>query len=325
MRFSVRTAIRATETRRLWVQRWAPRAVVFAVTLLVSGSALALFDDLPVSPRARALGEATITTMDDAWAYYYNPAMLTLVGFPQVGATTARPNGLDFNRLTSVAAAAPLRGGRGTMAFGWRRYAVEFRDVDLVSENTLSVGHGFRLLQDASTTVALGWTLNLYHADMASTVGPAGDGTNGIDPGNAWAVGLDIGALVGVYERTRVGFFTHNLNSPEIGDDGEELPRQFAVGVSYEPYPGVVSAFDVRTGIDEDFRYMGGVEFEVVPQLELRAGVETDPNKVTGGFGVHLPFLTLDYGFSTGGGVLDASHHVGLALRWDRTQPEAAK
>ena len=174
MRFEVRTAKRTTETRRLWVQRCASGALVFAVTLLVAGEAPALFEDLPVSPRARALGEATTTTMDDAWAYYYNPAMLTLVGFPQVGATTAQPNGLNFNRLTSVAAAAPLRGNRGTLAFGWRRYAVEFRDVDLVSENTLSVGHGFRLLEDGTTTAALGWTLNLYHADMATYSKPGG-------------------------------------------------------------------------------------------------------------------------------------------------------
>jgi len=319
-----RAASGATETPRLLIRLGASGAVVFALTFLVTGSAQALFDDLALSPRARAMGEATTATMDDAWGYYYNPALLTLVGIPQVGATTAEPNGLDFNRLTSVAAAIPLQGKRGTLAVAWRRYAVEFRDVDLLAENTISVSHGFRLLEDVSTTASLGWTLNVYHADMASTVGPAGDGTGGYDPGNAWAVGLDLGVLVGVYQRTRVGLFTHNLNNPEIGDDGEELRRAFGVGIAYEPYPGVVSAFDIRTGLDEEIRYMGGLEFEIVPQLDLRAGVESDPNKVTGGFGVHLPFLTLDYGFSTGGGVLDASHHFGVALRWDRTQPEAA-
>jgi len=315
---------KGTSTRRLAGNRGLVSALLAAAGLLAAVPAHALFEDLALSPRARALGEATAATMDDPWAYYYNPAMLTLVRIPQVGATTARPNGLDFNRLTSVAAAAPLQGRRGTLALAWRRYAVTFHDVDLVSENTLSVSHGFRLFQDATATAAFGWTLNFYHAEFASTIGQAGDGTGGIDPGTAWAVGLDIGAMVSVYERTRVGFSTRNLNSPEIGDDGEELPRQLAVGIAYEPYPGVTSAFDVHTALDEEIRFRGGVEFEIVPQLDLRAGVETDPNKVTGGFGVHLPFLTLDYGFSTGGGVLDTSHHFGLALRWDRMQPEGS-
>lgn len=316
--------MRATgkNARRRRVRRGLESVLLLATGLVAAVPAHALFEDLALSPRARALGEATTVTMDDAWAYYYNPALLTLVRIPQVGATTARPNGLDFNRLTSVAASVPLQGKRGTLALAWRRYAVTFKDIDLVSENTLSVSHGFRLFEDATATAALGWTLNFYHADFASTIGQAGDGSNGIDPGTAWAVGLDIGALVSLSERARVGFSTRNLNSPEIGDDGEELPRQLAIGVGYEPYPGVISAFDVHTAVDEDIRFRGGIEFEIVPQLDLRAGVETDPNKVTGGFGVHLPFLTLDYGFSTGGGVLDTSHHFGLALRWDRMQAE---
>jgi len=95
------------------------------------------------------------------------------------------------------------------------------------------------------------------------------------------------------------------------------------VGLAYEPYPGVISAFDMRSTLGDEFRFCGGFEFNVVPALDLRVGVETQPNKVTGGFGVHLPVLTLDYGFSTGGGVLDASHHFGVALRWESPGSEA--
>jgi len=46
-------------------------------------------------------------------------------------------------------------------------------------------------------------------------------------------------------------------------------------------------------------------------------GIETDPSKVTGGFGVRLPqYLTLDYGFSSGGGTLDQSHQFGLTVHF---------
>jgi hypothetical protein len=51
--------------------------------------------------------------------------------------------------------------------------------------------------------------------------------------------------------------------------------------------------------------------------LQLRFGIETEPSKLTGGFGLHLPKVSIDYGFSTGGGVLDASHHFGLSTRLD--------
>lgn len=294
------------------------------VALVAPPPAAALFEDLPLSPRARAMGEATLTTMDDAWAFYYNPAMLTMLDIPQADATTVRPNGLDFNRLTGVAVATPLRNKRGGIAIGWRRYAVDYKDNNLVSENTLSISHGFRLFGDASTSAAVGWTLNAYNATFAGTIGASGSGADGIDPGNAWAVGLDLGAVVRVYERTRVGFFTRNLNSPTIGDDSEELRQQVGGGISYQPYAGVTTAIDVRNTIGDEFRLLGGFEFEVVPALELRAGIETHPNKVAAGFGIHLPYVTLDYGFSSGGGVLDTSHHFGLGLRWQKRETTEA-
>lgn len=285
--------------------------------------AQALFEDLAASPRARAMGEATTATANDAWAFYYNPAMLTRLGMPKLGLATVHPNGLDFNRLTTAAVAAPLPKHRGAIAIGWRHYGVEYGDVQLSTENTLTVAHGFQLFGDASTTASIGWALNLYNAEFAGSVGAAGDGSNGIDPGNAWAAGVDLGGVVTVYDRTRVGFFTHNLNSPTIGDDGEELQRTVAAGVAYEPYPGITSAFDIRSTLGDSFRFCGGLEFAVVPALDLRVGIETEPNKVTAGFGVHLPVLTLDYGFSSGGGVLDVSHHFGVELRWDRGAAEA--
>lgn len=294
-------------------------AWVLAGTLaLYGGPASALFEDLAPSPRARALGQAMIATVDDAWSFYYNPAMLPRLDVMSASGATVRPNGLDFNRLTNVALASPLPGRSGGLAVAWRRYGVESQGVDLATENTLSVAHGFMLFSDASTSASVGWTLNLYNAEFAPSVGSAGDGSNGVDPGNAWTAGIDIGALVTVYERTRVGFFTRNLNSPTIGDDEEELARQVGVGMAYEPYPGVTSAFDVRGTLGQDFRFCGGVEFGVLEALDLRVGLETEPNRLTGGFGVRLPVVMLDYGFSTGGGVLDASHHFGVSLRWDR-------
>jgi len=298
-------------------------AIVCAAALVAPKPGWALFDDIPPSPRARALGQAMIANGGDAWSLHYNPALLPALEHAQAGGATVDPSGLGFHRLTTLAIASPLPGKRGALAIGWRRYAVESGDVSLSTENTISVAHGFTLFRDASTSASVGWGLDLYNAEFAGSIGAAGDGTNGVNPGNAWSAGVNLGAVVSLYDRTRVGFFTRNLNSATLGDDEEELPRAVGFGIAYEPYIGVRTAFDIRSILGQDFRFCGGLEFEVLNGLDLRAGLETEPNRVTGGFGVHVPLVTLDYGFSTGGGVLDGSHHFGVNLRWDRAAQRA--
>jgi hypothetical protein len=290
------------------------RGFVLLAVLAMAGAAAPLrvhaaFDELPPSPRARALGQSMSATANDAWAYYYNPGMLPRLGGFHGGVATLRPNGISYNRLTSLAVATSIP-GRGGVGFGWRRYAVEHGGVDLTTENTLSFSHGFMLFRDASTAASVGWTLNLYHLEFAESV-------TGLDPGNAWAYGFDVGGVVSVYDRTRVGFSVRNLNNPTIGDDAEELEQIVRVGLAYEPYPGVTTSFDVQNGLRSQLRALGGFEMEIVPAFVLRVGLETQPSKVTGGFAVNLPKVSVDYGFSTGGGVLDSSHHLGLSTALD--------
>ncbi len=287
-------------------------AATVSGALLLPAGARAAFEDLAVSPRARALGEASTAVADDAWDFYYNPAGLPRLAQPSVATATVQPNGTAFNRLTSFGAATRLPGNAGGVAFGYRWFGVKYGaggdEVRLTTEQTFSLSHGFRLFRDASTSAQVGWTLNFYNLEFAQSVG-------GIDPGSDWAMGLDIGAMVTVYDRTRVGFLTRNLNNPTIGEDDEELRQQIAVGLCYEPYEDVLTTFDLRGQMGQDFRFHGGLEMGITSALSLRAGIETDPNKLTGGFAIHLPVVTLDYGFSTGGGVLDSSHQVGLSLR----------
>jgi hypothetical protein len=48
----------------------------------------------------------------------------------------------------------------------------------------------------------------------------------------------------------------------------------------------------------------------------LRAGITTGPNKLTGGFGYTYQDIGVNYGFSTGGGTLEDTHHFGLHFAW---------
>jgi hypothetical protein len=276
-----------------------------AVSLSAARPARAVFEDIEVSPRSRALGQAFVALGDDDFAPFHNPASLAWADRLRVGASYLRPFGYDFSSQ-SVAAAQMAIKPIGGIALGFRHFGVEYKEKDLTSETTIALSQGFKLLEDLESTVAIGYTINLYSLDFGASV-------SGYDPGSATALGFDIAVQATVQERTRVGFYAINVNNPSIGDVvDEQLLRRVGAGLSYKPYPGVETVLDISNELGEEVQFRGGCEFQVVTPLWLRAGLRTQPNIFTAGAGFRHAGFRLDYALSTGGGTLDTTHHFGI-------------
>jgi hypothetical protein len=289
------------------VAAWLPAAVL-TLSLGAARPARASFEALEVDPRARALGGA-VTGVDLGWlSAWHNPAAMALREEIEFGATTLEPHGESSIKFRAAGFSTRLPGKLGGVALGFRRLATEFQDESLDEQNTFTLAHGFRLHSDVSTAVSFGYALNLYNEEFGPTV-------NGVDPGSASTLGIDLSARVTVRNRTAVGFVARNINNPTIGDvDVEELPRRVTGGIAYYPYPDVLTTFDLDTELGSKPRFRGGAEFDFVKWLALRTGIATDPGLFSAGLGVHYRGFRLDYGFSTGPGPLDDSHQVGLSL-----------
>jgi hypothetical protein len=213
----------------------------------------------------------------------------------------------DFSSLGAASGEIGLPRTLGGFAVGMRRFGVDYMGVQLTHETTIAIGHGMRVLRDAQSELAVGWSLQVYELGY-------GESITGIDPGHAGAVGLNLGAVAVVRERTRLGVHVANVNHPRIGVDGEDLPQRVSVGISYAPYSGVETVFDLDQSLGHAPRYRAGTELEVAEFLALRAGLRTEPNVVSAGLGLRHGLLRLDYAFSTGGGVLGETHHVGVGF-----------
>ncbi len=284
--------------------------LTLTVGVLAAAPAWAAFENVMVSPRARAMGDAGVAVPDAAFASYLNPAGLAEQERQgSVGLAYVRPYGLDFHNLYYAGAAFRLPDGAGNLGVGFRQYAVEYQDVDLQTESTLTLAHGTYLYEDLHSSVALGYGVNFYRLEFGETV-------SGLDPGNEVTLGLDVGLVALLHDRTRVGLMIHNLNSPHIGEDEEEIPQRLHGGFSYEPYTGVITTVEAEAMPGDDTQWRGGLEMEVLPGFALRAGLMTHPNKLTAGFGYDSGPVVVNYGFSTGGGVLDTSHQFGLVVNW---------
>lgn len=289
------------------------------ILLILAGLALAApagayFEPTPVSARSRAMGESFTAVPDQAFAVFHNTAWLADVPNGEMGASYVRPFGLSFSDFYAASAAIPLQGDFGNLGLGVSHFKVATGDTTLLSETRITLGHGFQLFSDYHSRICVGWALNLYSAE-------AGQSVSGFEPGSDTAIGVDAGLTMVLHKRTRAGVQVHNLNNPTIGFDGEELPRALVAGIAYEPYDGVLTTFEFDNTLGREVRYHGGLEMAVIDGFKLRAGVTTDPNRLTGGFGYGRGPVGVDYGFSTGGGTLPSTHQFGVRLAWGGEAP----
>lgn len=270
---------------------------------------LAAFEDIEVSPRLRGLGSTGFAALDDAYASLRNPSALAWASGSTGAFSYLHPFGLDFASQNAITASFPLPGPAGGVGLGIRTFGVRYQDQDLDQEATFTIAHGFRLLHDAQSELAFGWSASL----LTLSFGPS---VSGIDPGQASTVAVSVGATATLRDRTRVGFAALNINSPRIGSrDYQDLSRRLVGGVSYTPYAGVTTLLDMHAASSEDVAYRAGIELDATDFLKLRAGIGTEPNTFSAGFGLRLGgLLQLDYAFSTGGGVLGETHHIGIEL-----------
>ncbi len=283
--------------------------LVLAALGLSAGSAQAYFENTVVSPRSRGMGETTVAVPDVQSAAFLNPAHLARVATPELGASYVQPFRVDFADFYYLGGGAPVSTKYGNFGFGFSNMRVDWRDVELLNETQFSVAHGVTLFEDMHSAIDVGWSVSMYNVK-------AGQSVNDVDPGSATAFGVDFGMLVQLHKRTRLGLQIKNLNNPMIGFDEEELARRLTGGISYEPYEGVITTFEIENDLYEDSQYHGGIEYHLIEGFALRAGVVTNPSKLTGGFGYTFDRFALQYGFSTGGGVLPSSHQFGLNFAW---------
>jgi hypothetical protein len=285
-------------------------------------AARAFFANVPISPRARAMGDAAVSVPDAPFATYQNPAALALYRNPALGTSFVRPYGLDFNDLLFAGGAIPLSASLGSVGIGLRYFGVSYQsdfggiaeDNSLLKETMVSVSHGLGLYHDLHAGIDFGYTFNFYNVQQGADL-------YGEDPGHGWAVGIDLGLMVTLHERTKLGFLINNINQPRLGVDQENLPQLLNGGVSYQPYVGVITTFEIEGQLGEQVKYKGGAELQVARGFFLRAGVLTNPNKVSAGFGYELKGFALNYGYSSGGGALAGSHQFGLTYAWGGEAP----
>jgi len=279
--------------------------VIFLISIIVSANA-GVFDDRYPSVRATGMSNAYVAIAGDAWASYYNPAGLAQLSGYQASFSYQKPFGLSFFKNYFFAAAIPLPWEFGAASVSFESFGVEYNDNWMSQESSAKLSHGFYLLNDMHTSLALGYNLNYYYWDLGQSV-------DGINLGAAGTFGFDLGLMASLYKRTYLGVFVYNLNSPTLGvDTKRDLPQRIVIGAAYRPITDLVTSLSFEKAVGFETMVEGGVEYYLMEYLSIRLGASTMPNRISAGFGVHYAGFQVDYAFRNHP-VLAETHQFGLS------------
>ena len=270
--------------------------------LLVPFLLSAAFEDMESGARPEALGCAFTAISDDANSIHFNPAGLSFIQEIQLTAYYKNLYGIVNNATFNAVFPASF----GTLGFSFQNVSVKGEETNingeslgektLESENTITLSYGKALNEDLS------FGCNLIGYQLTQT-----------RFGSANTFGVDLGLLADIYDRWRLGFFAHNINSPTLGEENRHnLPRLLSLGISFTPFKGVTSSIDLSKEVGKDTRLCFGQEFQILKNITLRAGLSTQPIKASFGIGLLIKNIEIDYSVLNHE-VLPMTHIIGVS------------
>lgn len=260
------------------------------------------FEEGGTGARPMAMGGAFTAVANDVNAIYCNPAGLELVKRVEVMGMTTQLFGEEDLTLYLFGGVVPIR-KLGVLGLSFSQFGFsEYRETQTI----LSLG------QRLGTGICLGLNVKIMNLKIE------GASANS-DYGKASALGLDMGVLGDFGSKFRLGAMAMNLNSPRLGNCPENLAQTIRLGVSFQPFPGYTGSLDFHLPmssviIEPEIRV--GFEATFTKNLTLRAGVENNPARLSGGFGFRWDIFRFDYAFLSHP-FLNGQHLFSFSLQLD--------
>ena len=264
-----------------------------------------------------AMAGAVAAEAGSNWSIFHNPAGITEVDGLQVSLGGGKLYGYDWLPASNLSGTAPIP-KIGTIGFAFQQLETKYSGKTLSKEQTLSVAQGFDLQHDKNSHLAIGYTANFVQWDLGKSAGVSGDGSDGLELGSINSITIDFGVLASLREKYRFGVFLKNINSGTIGKGmtRQVLPRRINTGITYMPMQGLATSIisEYLLGRD-DMQIKAAVRYKLNSNLEIYAGVQSNPNRFGLGATFTLNAQSISYGLLTHP-ILPMTHqfNIGLSL-----------
>jgi hypothetical protein len=230
-----------------------------------------------VGARAAGMGNAFVAN-SDLWSVYHNQAGLAEIKEIQAGMTVENRFLVKELSLKSLAVAAPIKTTGGTFGF-----SVSHFGFSLYSETKAGLAYAQKLSEKVSAAVQMN-----YHNTFI------GEGY-----GNKGNITAEAGVQAELAENLTLGAHIFNPFRARIADHfNERIPTIMRLGLNYQVSEKVIIAAEAFKDSEYKAQIRSGLEYHVVEQLYLRAGISTNPAMNSFGFGLNLKNLKIDFATS---------------------------
>ena len=228
---------------------------------------------VPAGARSMSMGNAS-STFTDVWAYHNNPGALAEVKNFSAGLSYENRFLLKELQNQGLASALPLK--VGVLSFGGHMYGYNrFRSYKG------GVGYSLKLAE----MISAGVQLNYQGITLSDGYGSRGNMT------------AELGVYGKISKNWKLGFSVFNLNRAKLSDyEDDRFSTIMRLGSSYLFSKKFLLSIEAEKDLEHAFRFKSGLEYQVVEQFYLRAGVVTQPLELSFGLGYHLKKVHIDFG-----------------------------
>ena len=240
-----------------------------------------------IGSKATSMAGAVTSGPGGSWSIFHNPAQLSALKGLGITNGYSRLYNLDFLPYYNLGLFY------NSYAINFEKLSTDINGEELSSESVIGLSKGINFYKDKQSKLQGGIRLNLYQYNLGNSAGAEGDGTSGYSLGSAFGYGVDIGFQGVLHNKYYIAYYLQNINSPSIGYGlGTDLPKSISIGLSYRPYEDLLTSLDVNQlsgHTDSEIRF--GIEYIITENLVLRTGIQSNPNRFSGGFAYQFPIL----------------------------------
>lgn len=228
------------------------------------------------------------------WSTYHNQAGLANLNHVTAGFYFENRYGISELGVQSFAISAPYKNGNfgfSLSRFGYSEY----------NENKFGIAYAHSFGEKISAGIQFDYFF-LHLPD---------------DYGTRGAFVIEGGILAEPIEKLSLGVHIFNPTRTKIADyQDERIPTIMRAGMGYAFSEELNFSIETEKSLEEDVRFKTGIEYMVISDLYLRAGIATNPNQNYFGIGYKLKRLTANMTFSTNP-VLPMSSHFSIIYTFE--------